>query len=208
VSHTIALSRHELEKLSLRAVVVYATKCARRMQRMYDLPPNTPGWPDLITVVDKAITTAEQYSTKVLERPPSQYQVRYEYYEVITFAEQTAKAAQKAAFVTSGAARDAASIAAILVKVVANILNVFVEEDPNVDQIYNEAIQNHSWDIAQDIVAQETAHTWPSRVAEAEARRRALAIEATSEIIRIASIHIDKDLFISDYQSVMEHLQN
>jgi len=202
-------SQPELEKLSIRAAIAYAAKCARRMQPMYDLPPDTPNRDDLVTAVNQAITVAEQYSTGEIRLPASQSTVRFDYkYEVEKFAQQTAEAAQKAAGVASGTARDAANLAAITVKAIVDIVYVSVKEDPNAAWMYDEAIKDHSWDIAQDIIAEETKHTRAAREAEAEARRRTLAIEAIREVIRIASNHIEKDLLVSDYQFVMEHLQS
>ena len=202
-------SQQDLEKLSFRAMLTYAAKCARRMQPMYDAPPDVPNRHELIAALDQAITVSEQYLTGGVQLPPYQYHDRFDYgYEVRKFVGKVAETTRMAAKAASGTAVDAAAIAGLLVKGIADILNVTVEEDPNAASIYNDAIMSNSWDGAQDIVARETKYTRAAREADAQAIRMALAIETTSEIIRIASLHIEADLLISDYELVMKHLQN
>lgn len=202
-------SQQDLEKLSFRAMLTYAAKCARRMQPMYDAPPDVPNRHELIAAIDQAITVSEQYLTGGVQLPLYQYHDRFDYgYEVKKFVGKVAETTRVAAKAASGTAVDAAAIAGLLVKGIADILNVTVEEDPNAASIYNNAIMSNSWDGAQDIVARETKHTRAAREADAQAIRMALAIETTSEIIRIASLHIEADLLISDYELVMKHLQN
>lgn len=209
MSYLTMPSRQELEKLSIRAMLTYAAKCARRMQPMYDAPPNVPNRHELIAAIDQAITVSEQYLTGGVQLPPHQYHDRFDYgNEVKKFVGKVAETTRVTAEAASGTAMDAAAIASLLVKGIAAILNVTVEEDPNAASIYNDAIMSNSWDGAQDIVARETKHTRAARETDAQAIRMALAIETTSEIMRIASLHIEADLLISDYELVMKHLQN
>lgn len=183
--------KKKLQDLPADAIIAFAVKCIRRAQSAHQIPAGALNRQELIKTLDLAIDIAKLYSSKSF----------YNYQERQAFS----RTAEKAGSALAEHPWEVAQLASKLSEAVVNILHVKVAEDPNTEWIWEKAIENHTWDTAQDILADKTKKSRPAREADAEKRRVEIALEAAQNIFLMVSSQVNKDILISDLESIASH---
>jgi hypothetical protein len=181
--------KQKLEDLPLDAIVAYMASCMRRIELTDYRPADNPGNKQVAEAIETTINIADRFSAEADFNREECRDIR--------------SAAEKVSKILSGTAPDLARMALTVTRAISDIYCVKVEEDPNAEQIWKEAIESHTWEAARDILAEETRGTLPAREAEAEKHRRAIVMEAADNVFLIASAHVNDHLLLSDLESII-----